>query len=59
MIFLNQYLDTYEDVRDAEDAMHYEEGCRLHGRCLEIQYAEGDRKSKSQFSASFLFLANR
>ena len=38
---------TFEDVRDAEDALHYLDGTRLHGRELEIQYAEGDRKSKS------------
>lgn len=37
---------TFEDVRDAEDALHYLDGTRLHGRELEIQYAEGDRKSK-------------
>ena len=36
----------FEDVRDAEDALHYLDGTRLHGRELEIQYAEGDRKSK-------------
>lgn len=36
---------TFEDVRDAEDALHYLDGTRLHGRELEIQYAEGDRKS--------------
>ena len=34
-------------MRDAEDALHYLDGTRLHGRELEIQYAEGDRKSKS------------
>jgi len=33
-------------VRDAEDALHYLDGTRLHGRELEIQYAEGDRKSQ-------------
>lgn len=37
---------TFEDVRDAEDALHYLDGTRLHGRELEIQYAEGDRKSE-------------
>ena len=36
----------FEDVRDAEDALHHLDGIRLHGRELEIQYAEGDRKSK-------------
>ena len=39
---------TFEDVRDAEDALHYLDGTRLHGRELEIQYAEGDRKSELQ-----------
>ena len=42
---------TFEDVRDAEDALHYLDGTRLHGRELEIQYAEGDRKSESCSSA--------
>ena len=41
--FLNKC--TFEDIRDAEDALHYLDGTRLHGRELEIQYAEGDRKS--------------
>ena len=36
---------TYDDGRDAEDALHYLDGYRLHGRELEVQYAEGDRKS--------------
>lgn len=29
--------------------MHYLDGTRLHGRELEIQYAEGDRKSESLY----------
>lgn len=37
----------FEDIRDAEDAHHYLDGTRLHGRELEIQYAEGDRKSEA------------
>ena len=45
---------TFEDVRDAEDALHYLDGTRLHGRELEIQYAEGDRKSKYFPSASYV-----
>ncbi len=40
-------MSTFEDVRDAEDALHYLDGTKLHGRDLEIQYAEGDRKSES------------
>lgn len=37
---------TFEDIRDAEDALHYLDGTSVHGRELEIQYAEGDRKSE-------------
>ena len=36
---------TFEDVRDAEDALHYLDMTVLLGRELEIQFAEGDRKS--------------
>jgi len=39
-------LCTYEDLRDAEDALHYEGNVRCHGRELDVQYAEGDRKSE-------------
>lgn len=46
VLVLNQLAVTFEDVRDAEDALHYLDGTRLHGRELEIQYAEGDRKSQ-------------
>ncbi|XP_065883347.1 serine/arginine-rich splicing factor 10-like [Dysidea avara] len=38
----------YDDGRDAEDALHYLDGYRLHGRELEVQYAEGDRKTAGQ-----------
>lgn len=38
----------FEDIRDAEDALHYLDGVSVHGRELEIQYAEGDRKSESK-----------
>ncbi|XP_062513109.1 serine/arginine-rich splicing factor 12-like [Corticium candelabrum] len=38
----------FEDVRDAQDALHYLNGTALHGRELEIQYAEGDRKTPTQ-----------
>ena len=37
---------TFEDIRDAEDAIYYEDRARCLGRELEVQYAEGDRKSK-------------
>ncbi|KAL5471469.1 hypothetical protein EMCRGX_G029589 [Ephydatia muelleri] len=39
---------TFEEVRDAEDALHYLDGYKLHGRELEIHYAEGDRKTPNQ-----------
>jgi len=38
----------YEDIRDAEDALYYEEHVRVHGRELDVQYAEGDRKTPGQ-----------
>ena len=38
----------FEEVRDAEDALHYLDGYKLHGRELEIHYAEGDRKTPNQ-----------
>jgi len=38
----------FEDIRDAEDALHYEQHCRVHGRELDVQYAEGDRKTPGQ-----------
>ena len=53
--FLNGW-GTFEDVRDAEDALHYLDGYKLHGRELEIQYAEGDRKSKHNTTPSSLLL---
>lgn len=37
---------TFEDIRDAEDAHYYLDRVMLHGRELEVQFAEGDRKSK-------------
>ena len=38
----------YEDVRDAEEALHELDGYHIHGNALEIQYAEGDRKTPGQ-----------
>lgn len=38
----------FEDLRDAEDALHHLDGHRLNGKRMEIQYAQGDRKSKWQ-----------
>lgn len=37
---------TFEDIRDAEDALYYLDRVMLLGRELEVQFAEGDRKSK-------------
>uniref|UniRef100_A0A7M5V490 Serine/arginine-rich splicing factor 10 n=1 Tax=Clytia hemisphaerica TaxID=252671 RepID=A0A7M5V490_9CNID len=38
----------YEDIRDAEDALHYENHVRCQGRELDVQFAEGDRKTPGQ-----------
>ncbi|XP_054766524.1 serine/arginine-rich splicing factor 10-like [Lytechinus pictus] len=38
----------FEDIRDAEDAMYDLDRYRFYGRELEIQYAEGDRKTPTQ-----------
>ena len=38
--------ETFEDIRDAEDAHYYLDRVVLLGRELEVQFAEGDRKSK-------------
>ncbi len=37
----------YDDIRDAEDALRDLDGTKLYGRELEIQFADGQRKSKS------------
>lgn len=39
-------LATFEDVRDAEDALHNLDRKWICGRQIEIQFAQGDRKSK-------------
>jgi len=44
----------FEDVRDAEDALHNLDGVRLRGRELEVQYAEGDRKSTSNWLVALI-----
>lgn len=36
----------FEDVRDAEDALHNLDRKWVCGRQIEIQFAQGDRKSK-------------
>ncbi|XP_800412.2 serine/arginine-rich splicing factor 10 [Strongylocentrotus purpuratus] len=38
----------FDDIRDAEDAMYALDRYRFYGRELEIQYAEGDRKTPTQ-----------
>lgn len=40
----------FEDVRDAEDALHNLDRKCICGRQIEIQFAQGDRKSKYQDS---------
>lgn len=39
-------FSTFEDVRDAEDALHNLDRKWICGRQIEIQFAQGDRKSK-------------
>ncbi|XP_071946851.1 serine/arginine-rich splicing factor 12-like [Antedon mediterranea] len=38
----------FEDIRDAEDALSALDRSRFFGRELEVQFAEGDRKSPGQ-----------
>ena len=47
----------FEDLRDAEDALHYLDGHRLRGKRMEIQYAQGDRKSELPHHSSLHFLS--
>lgn len=42
--------ETFEDIRDAEDAHYYLDRVVLLGRELEVQFAEGDRKSKASLA---------
>lgn len=37
---------TFEDPRDADDALYHLDRTRFMGRELEIEFARGDRKSK-------------
>ena len=39
-------LNTFDDERDAEDAMYNLDRTRFMGRELEVEMARGDRKSK-------------
>ena len=36
---------TFDDQKDAEDALYNLDRARLHGRELEVEFARGDRKS--------------
>ena len=46
----------FDDIRDAEDALYYEQHVRVHGRELDVQYAEGDRKSEcNEKESSFIY----
>jgi len=43
----------FEDERDAEEAMHELHRYRLNGREIEIEYAQGDRKSSNQMRSKY------
>lgn len=45
----------FEDVRDAEDALHSLDRKWVCGRQIEIQFAQGDRKSKWTYRYKILF----
>ncbi|KAG8009865.1 Serine/arginine-rich splicing factor 10, partial [Nibea albiflora] len=42
---------TFEDVRDAEDALHNLDRKWVCGRQIEIQFAQGDRKTPNQMKS--------
>lgn len=42
--------ETFEDARDAEDAMCKLDRVRFYGRELEVEFARGDRKSESEIA---------
>ncbi|XP_046327414.1 serine/arginine-rich splicing factor 10-like isoform X2 [Haliotis rufescens] len=39
---------TFEDARDADDALYHLDRTRFYGRELEIEFARGDRKTPNQ-----------
>ncbi|KAL8558523.1 hypothetical protein ACOMHN_038847 [Nucella lapillus] len=39
---------TFEDPRDADDALYHLDRSRFYGRELEVEFARGDRKSPTQ-----------
>ncbi|KAJ1176432.1 hypothetical protein NDU88_001713 [Pleurodeles waltl] len=44
----SRIVGTFEDVRDAEDALHNLDKKWVCGRQIEIQFAQGDRKTPNQ-----------
>uniref|UniRef100_A0AAY4BJL2 Serine/arginine-rich splicing factor 10 n=1 Tax=Denticeps clupeoides TaxID=299321 RepID=A0AAY4BJL2_9TELE len=46
-----QYPFMFEDVRDAEDALHNLDRKWVCGRQIEIQFAQGDRKTPNQMKS--------
>ncbi|XP_022106706.1 serine/arginine-rich splicing factor 10-like isoform X3 [Acanthaster planci] len=50
---------TFEYVRDAEEAMYGLDRTRFFGRELDIQFAEGDRKSPGQMRSRDLYRRRR
>ena len=53
MIFQNLKLNsisisTFEDSRDAEEAQYRMDRQRLFGKEIEVEFARGERKSKSK-----------
>ena len=49
---------TYEDTRDAEEAQYRMDRQRLFGREIEVEFARGDRKSKSFNKILFMNILN-
>uniref|UniRef100_A0A671MC57 Serine/arginine-rich splicing factor 10 n=1 Tax=Sinocyclocheilus anshuiensis TaxID=1608454 RepID=A0A671MC57_9TELE len=45
------FRSTFEDVRDAEDALHNLDQKWVCGRQIEIQFAQGDRKTPGQMKS--------
>ncbi|CAL8396747.1 unnamed protein product [Gadus morhua 'NCC'] len=46
-----QRVSTFEDIRDAEDALHSLDRKWVCGRQIEIQFAQGDRKTPGQMKS--------
>uniref|UniRef100_A0A914VG99 RRM domain-containing protein n=1 Tax=Plectus sambesii TaxID=2011161 RepID=A0A914VG99_9BILA len=49
----------FEDARDADDAMRDLDGYRLNGREIEIEFAQGDRKSSTQMRSKYDAVSSR